>query len=638
MKRQRTLPVPNTVPSSGAPAPAESGPELVCTDATAAHDSDASGATQPASGSDCLTDDEVLAFLAGGMSRRMVEQIDAHIDTCSHCFDLVSAATPDGEIVAVQEGSQRFGGLALRVGSTVAGRYRVRRFVDRGGMGEVYEAIDLKLNERVALKTVLCSVGDSAHAVRKLFAEVQLARRIAHRHVCRIYELHEHAEPHTGAAPVHFLTMEFIEGEKLGKHLSQGPLPLAEAQAIARQLLLGLEAAHEAGVLHLDFKSDNVMLRSGSAMPDAIVMDFGLARALDTQSRLRASELGQIAGSVAYMAPEQVECQPVLGEAADIYAFGVVMFEMLTGQLPFDGQSPAVVMLKRLKCPPPVPSSLRGEIPRALDEFVLTCLNRDPRRRYANASQALAALERISLTPAPQRRPRKLVLGASLAGLVSFLGLALALLGALGTPLAEPSVARQPLEPSEGRAAPATPAGSRALDVKASQRAPVVTAVSPAVEPVGQAEIPQPAGVQATVVQPAVVQPSLMQPAVAQGAVAQAAIVQPEVRLSSGARAAGSERARTGEARKPSKRATAREAPDRARDAADSDDVAQADSTRVKPRDARDASGASPSSAAAAPPAGSDALPPNGAPSAFTDSSSSAARKPGLPGAPPRLR
>jgi protein kinase-like protein len=452
MKRQSTNPVADTVPSSGAgAAPSESGPELACADATPATGSGPSLSTEAGSSSECLTDDEVVAFLAGGISNRLLQRVDGHIDGCSHCFDLVRAATPDAEVM---EGSQRFGGLALRVGSLVGGRYRIRRFVDRGGMGEVYEALDLKLNERVALKTVLCSVGDSAHAVRKLFAEVQLARRIAHRHVCRIYELHEHPDPNAEGGPVHFLTMEFIDGEKLSKHLAGGPLPLAEAQAIARQLLLGLDAAHEAGVLHLDFKSDNVMLRAGSAAPDAIVMDFGLARALDTQSRLRTSELKQIAGSVAYMAPEQVECQPVLGEAADIYAFGVVLFEMLTGHLPFEGQSPAAVMLKRLKYPPPVPSSLRAEIPKALDEFVLGCLSRDPRRRYSDASQALAALDAISLAPSPPRRAGALIARVAAVALAVVLGSAIALVIPRGAPSAETSVARQPLEPAGSKGAP----------------------------------------------------------------------------------------------------------------------------------------------------------------------------------------
>ncbi len=351
---------------------------------------------------DCLSDDEIVAFVSGDVSERLLERIDAHVDRCEQCFEIVQVATPDHELI---EGSQRFGGLALRPGSLVAGRYRIRRFVDRGGMGEVYEALDLKLNERVALKTVLCTAGDSRHAVRKLFAEVQLARRIAHRHVCRIYELHEHTEPDSDWPPVHFLTMEFIEGEKLARHLSNGPLPLAEAAIIARQLLLGLQAAHAAGVLHLDFKSDNVMLRAGSVRPEAIVMDFGLARALDAQSRMRTSEQKQLAGSVAYMAPEQVECQPVLGEAADIYAFGVVLFEMLTGRLPFEGPSAAAVMLKRLKLPAPAPSSFEPEVPKALDEFVLVCLQRDPRRRYAEAGSALTAFEvaMLGVAPAPSR-------------------------------------------------------------------------------------------------------------------------------------------------------------------------------------------------------------------------------------------
>ena len=410
----------DTVRSVGVPAvPAaltDSGPEIIGRAGPDRGSGPAPSALAPPAS--CLDDGEVLAFLTGDADRQLLDRIDAHLDVCPHCFELVRAATPDAEVV---KGSLRLGGLALRVGGLAGGRYQILRFVDRGGMGEVYEAHDLKLDERVALKTVLCSSGDSPHAARKLFAEVQLARRIAHRHVCRIYDLHEHHEPGSSEPPLHFLTMEFIHGEKLGKRLAHGPLSLADAGTIARQLLLGLAAAHQAGVLHLDFKSDNVMLRSGTPTLDAIVMDFGLARALDTQSRLRPSEQGQIAGSVAYMSPEQVECQPVLGAAADIYAFGVVLFEMLTGRLPFDGPSAAAMMLRRLKQAPPPPSAFRPEVPPALDDFVLTCMSREPRRRYKDAHRALEALDAISLAPSPssRRRPRTRAFAAAAVLLAS---------------------------------------------------------------------------------------------------------------------------------------------------------------------------------------------------------------------------
>jgi serine/threonine protein kinase len=150
------------------------------------------------------------------------------------------------------------------------------------------------------------------------------------------------------------------------------------------------------------------------------------------------------------MAPEQVECQPVLGEAADIYAFGVVLFEMLTGRLPFEGPSPAAVMLKRLKHPAPAPSSVRPEIGRTLDEFVLTCLSRDPRRRYADAGTALAAFElavRDAVLP-PRRRRRPLILAGVGLGSLACLG-TFTLLRPAGEAesLGETSVSAHPLEP-----------------------------------------------------------------------------------------------------------------------------------------------------------------------------------------------
>jgi serine/threonine protein kinase len=422
----------------------------------------------------CLTNNEVLEFISGQASLDVLDRIDEHVDKCSACFDLIRVSAPDEGRVSDSQAR----GLTFRAGNLIAGRYRIQRFVDRGGMGEVYDALDLKLGERVALKTLLCSAGDSPHAVRKLFAEVQLARRISDRHVCRIYELHEHAYADADSPPVHFLTMEFIDGEKLGRLLSKGPLPLAEAATLAGQLLGGLRAAHEAGVVHLDFKSDNVMLRAGAQPPEAVVMDFGLARALDTQSRLRTSERKQLAGSVAYMAPEQVECQPVLGEAADIYAFGIVLFEMLTGRLPFEGQSPAVVMLQRLKRAPAPPSSLRPEVPKALDAFVLTCLQRDPRRRFPDAATALRELELAMTRGAPTVPGRR---RAAIGSLV----LASLVAAALGVKL---------LLPAEGSSGAGDPLRAGVATARATLKArPPPPSADPSPDPKGDSQPTEPA-------------------------------------------------------------------------------------------------------------------------------------------------
>jgi serine/threonine-protein kinase len=186
--------------------------------------------------------------------------------------------------------------------------------------------------------------------------------------------------------------MEFVDGVTLKARLLAGELAIEEACTIARQMLLGLDAVHAAGVLHLDFKSQNVMLRHGKTPAQAVVMDFSLSRAFENELRLRTSER-HAAGSIGYMSPEQLECQSTLGPAADVYAFGVVFYEMLTGHMPFQGDSPAAIMLKQLKSRAAPPSRLRPALSPALDEFVLTCLGRQARSRFQSAASALQALD-----------------------------------------------------------------------------------------------------------------------------------------------------------------------------------------------------------------------------------------------------
>src|SRR5690606_5174087 len=229
---------------------------------------------------ECLSEDSVLAFVEGRLGLAELVDVHHHLDACGDCQCVIAeAAHAVSQQRADAEGSNTRGSN-LQVGTILADRYRIQRFIARGGMGEVYEAYDRVLRERIALKTVAASVSDSPRAVRRLMAEVQLARRVSHPNVCRTYDLGAH--PFGASGVLHFLSMEFVEGISLGEKLERdGPMAVNEAVSVAQQLLSGLQAAHEAGILHRDFKPDNVMLRPASGEKyRAVIMDFGLERAL----------------------------------------------------------------------------------------------------------------------------------------------------------------------------------------------------------------------------------------------------------------------------------------------------------------------------------------------------------------------
>jgi eukaryotic-like serine/threonine-protein kinase len=285
--------------------------------------------------------------------------------------------------------------VAFARDTVVAQRYVIRRFLGRGGMGQVYEAYDRVLREPVALKTTTSQTESDA---QRLLDEVRMARRITHANVCRLYDAGVHEELEPDRRTTYFLTMEYLEGHTLRRRLRHGLPPLPQVFGIARQLLIGLAAVHAAGVLHRDFKSENVMLRlPGNGTGQAVIMDFGLARPLHADPPLRPNGIG--AGSRGYMAPEQIDNQQ-LGPETDLFAFGVVMFEMLTGRLPFAREASTTTAPNLLDQLPMPPSQLRSDLPPELDAFVLKCLQAHRQQRYRSAERALAALTRLSDTAA----------------------------------------------------------------------------------------------------------------------------------------------------------------------------------------------------------------------------------------------
>jgi tetratricopeptide (TPR) repeat protein/tRNA A-37 threonylcarbamoyl transferase component Bud32 len=289
---------------------------------------------------------------------------------------------------------------AFLAGQVVAARYEIVRFIAQGGMGEVYEARDRKLLGTVALKTIRTDVAGRAKAVDRFLREVHIARRVTHPNVCRIFDVDEHHWPASEGSgetrpPVNFLTMELLGGENLADRIERGRLDRTEALDIVSQVAAGLDAAHALGIVHRDFKSANVMLvpSSGSqARTRVVITDFGLARGVEGDNPLASiSETGLVVGTAAYMAPEQVEGKP-LTAAADLYALGVVMYEMVTGERPFSGGSAMSVAVKRLQSAPPSPRIHVADLDPAWESAILRCLERDPADRFASAADLVKAL------------------------------------------------------------------------------------------------------------------------------------------------------------------------------------------------------------------------------------------------------
>jgi len=355
-------------------------------------------------------------------------------------------------------------------GQMVAERFRVVRFLAEGGMGEVYEALDTELDERVALKTVRQTILDDDEAESRFVRESQLARKVTHPNVCRIHDVFEHAvQSGNYEARIRCLTMELLSGETLGQRLRRGgKLSSARALPIARQIALALKAAHDVGVVHRDLKPENVILVPQKGEIRAVVTDFGLARTNKALEQVPASArldllwmlhglqadagaskgalarlarrarsqmvalglvaendseltaLGRIMGTPAYMSPEQARGTPV-DHRSDIWSFGVVFYEMLTGELPYRPESSFRHLLRRLTGRERTPS-VRG-IPWSLRKVIFRCLAIPPDARYESMTAVLEDLADEKLAPVRSMAAWALVvlLAALAAVVVAFL-------------------------------------------------------------------------------------------------------------------------------------------------------------------------------------------------------------------------
>jgi serine/threonine protein kinase/tetratricopeptide (TPR) repeat protein len=326
--------------------------------------------------------------------------------------------TMDEPGVEISGHSERKDPPAFRRGELILGRFVILRMLGRGGMGEVYEAQDRELGQ-VALKTIRRDLLGDGGVLRRFKREVQLARQVTSPYVCRIHELF--MLPNNGDHPIGaFLTMELLQGTTLAKRIEQGPLPWTEAEPITKELCQGLSAVHSVGLVHRDLKPGNVMLAKRGLVSQAVLMDLGLAlrpeESLDSQSKLTVP--GGIIGTPGYMAPEQFEGAKV-SAATDIYALGLVLYEMTTGKQPFGASTPLAAAVRRGKRPPAV-SSVQAGLPRHLDGLIERCLEFEAGDRFGSADEVALALKEEKTEVGPTAsflKTRRKVILAGAAGL-----------------------------------------------------------------------------------------------------------------------------------------------------------------------------------------------------------------------------
>jgi predicted Ser/Thr protein kinase len=275
----------------------------------------------------------------------------------------------------------------IKQGDVIAERYVVQARLGRGGMGTVYKAYDRVLEEDVALKVMRADADLDLESslARRFRSEIRLARKIAHRNVCRIYEYGE-------AGGHRFISMELIDGVDLKRLLREhGPFPAGEAYDIALQVAHGLEAIHEAGIVHRDLKTPNAVRDTQGRVK---VMDFGIAKRFDRATEASGiTGTGNVVGTPEYMSPEQVRAEP-LDARSDIYALGVVIFELFTGELPFRADTPMAVLVKHLHEPPPLEGPAAARLPPALRPVLKRALAKPYAERYPSVRELIGDLER----------------------------------------------------------------------------------------------------------------------------------------------------------------------------------------------------------------------------------------------------
>jgi serine/threonine protein kinase/tetratricopeptide (TPR) repeat protein len=318
-------------------------------------------------------------------------------DTKSFCGDCGTQLGPSKDI-PTQTKTLVTPAQELSRGTTIAGRYEIIERLGTGGMGTVYRVEDKKIHEDVALKLIKPEIAADKKTIERFSNELKVARKIAHRNVCKMYDIGE-------SEGAHFITMEYVPGEDLKSFMRRAKqLSIPTVISIAKQICGGLDEAHKLGIVHRDLKPSNIMIDKDA---NVHIMDFGIARSVKAEG---ITGTGVMIGTPEYMSPEQVESK-VVDQRSDLYSLGVILYEMVAGRVPFEGETPLSIARKHADEKPPDPKSINPQISDDLSHLILRCLEKEKESRYQSAEELITELGNIekgipsTAREIPKRKP-----------------------------------------------------------------------------------------------------------------------------------------------------------------------------------------------------------------------------------------